>query len=77
MTQQSNPVALVTGATSGIGLAIARRLLADGARAYLCARDEQRLIETVKSLQDEGFDVDGCVCDSTEVTSQKIGRAHV
>ncbi|WP_018547662.1 SDR family NAD(P)-dependent oxidoreductase [Streptomyces sp. LaPpAH-108] len=53
----------MTGATSGIGLEIVKRLAALGARVYLCARDEARLAGTLKELQDEGFDVDGSVCD--------------
>ena len=66
MTENQPPVALVTGATSGIGLAIARHIAAGGARTYLCGRDERRLAETVKSLQDDGYDVDGCVCDVSD-----------
>lgn len=63
MTDDTSPVALVTGATSGIGLSIARHIAASGARTYVCARDAGRLADTVKSLQDEGFDVDGTTCD--------------
>lgn len=36
-------IALVTGGTSGIGLATARLLLAQGARVAICGRDEARL----------------------------------
>jgi ketoreductase len=63
MTDSSAPVALITGATSGIGLSIARHIAGSGARTYICARDEGRLAETIKSLQDQGFDVDGTTCD--------------
>ncbi len=59
--------ALVTGATSGIGLEIARHLAQGGARVYLCARNADRLAETVKSLQEEGHTVDGQTCDVTSI----------
>ncbi|MBJ7904126.1 3-oxoacyl-ACP reductase FabG [Streptomyces sp. DSM 110735] len=56
-------VALVTGATSGIGLASARLLAGQGHRVFLCARDATAVADTVKSLQNEGFDVDGTTGD--------------
>ncbi len=39
----ANSVAVVTGGSSGIGLATARLLLADGARLAICGRDADRL----------------------------------
>ncbi|ONI73062.1 oxidoreductase [Actinosynnema sp. ALI-1.44] len=43
-------VALVTGGTSGIGLATARKLLADGARVIVTGRDKTRLDDAVEDL---------------------------
>ncbi|MEU7578569.1 3-oxoacyl-ACP reductase [Streptomyces sp. NPDC041068] len=59
----SAPVALVTGATSGIGLEITRRLAGLGARTFICARDEERLNVLLKELREEGLEVDGTVAD--------------
>lgn len=63
MTDQGKRVAVVTGATSGIGLAVARRLAASGHRVYIGARDAGQVAATVKELQGEGWDVDGAVLD--------------
>jgi 3-oxoacyl-[acyl-carrier protein] reductase len=41
---------VVTGASSGIGLATARRLAGEGARVLLVARDEERLAEAARSV---------------------------
>ncbi|MGI5270343.1 3-oxoacyl-ACP reductase FabG [Nonomuraea sp. CA-218870] len=57
------PHALVTGGTSGIGLAVARVLGGSGARVFLCARDGDTVALTVKQLRESGMDVDGTTCD--------------
>ncbi|WP_306318226.1 MULTISPECIES: 3-oxoacyl-ACP reductase FabG [unclassified Streptomyces] len=63
MTEQHKPVALVTGATSGIGLAVTRLLAERGHRVYLCARTQDTVDRTVKELRGEGLEVDGTACD--------------
>jgi len=44
-------VALVTGGSRGIGLAIAKQLLAEGARVAICGRKEQGLAEAAETLK--------------------------
>jgi ketoreductase len=56
-------VALVTGATSGIGLAVARLLATQGHRVFIGARNAGNVTATVKELREEGLDVDGSVLD--------------
>jgi ketoreductase len=55
--------AVVTGATSGIGLATTRVLGAHGHRVYVCARDAAAVTRTVQRLRADGLDVDGTGCD--------------
>ena len=59
-----NKVVLITGATSGIGLACARKFAANGDKLILTGRNEQRLAEIKKELDAEvitlAFDVRNC-----------------
>jgi gluconate 5-dehydrogenase len=55
----SGRVALVTGSTSGLGLAIARGLAQAGAIVVVNGRDEQKVATTVASLRAEGLAAHG------------------
>ena len=50
----SQPLAVVTGAASGIGLAIAGRLAEDGFQVVMLDRDAERLNASVTDLQNKG-----------------------
>lgn len=63
MSQQDKRVALVTGGTSGIGLAAARLLAGSGHQVFIGARNADNVAETVKELQAEGLEVDGATLD--------------
>jgi NAD(P)-dependent dehydrogenase (short-subunit alcohol dehydrogenase family) len=56
--QLNGRVAIVTGGSSGIGLATARALLAAGANVAICARDGERL-ETAAALLAAGASTNG------------------
>lgn len=62
-----SPVAIVTGSTSGIGLAIAERLCQDGWRLVVNGRGE-RAAETADELVARGFPVVGVAADISEPT---------
>jgi 3-oxoacyl-[acyl-carrier protein] reductase len=49
-------VALVTGASRGIGFAIARRLGEMGARVSICGRDQEKLRQAAASLGSSGIE---------------------
>src|SRR5689334_8446009 len=57
-------VAVITGGSVGIGLAITRGLAAEGVHVALCARDGDRLGDVSRSLADEfGVRAVGVVAD--------------
>jgi 3-oxoacyl-[acyl-carrier protein] reductase len=66
----SGKIALITGGTSGIGLAIARKLAAEGCKIAICGRDKSRLEKAVAEVgasNARGFVAD--VCEPEDVAS--------
>jgi gluconate 5-dehydrogenase len=60
-------VALITGSSQGLGLAMARGLAGAGATIILNGRNEEKLQGAVTQLQEEGFTVHGYSFDTTQV----------
>ena len=54
MSKLSGKVAIVTGASGGIGQAIAVRLAADGADVAVCGQNQERLQETAELVKKQG-----------------------
>jgi NAD(P)-dependent dehydrogenase (short-subunit alcohol dehydrogenase family) len=55
--QVAGKVVLVTGGSSGIGLAAAHKLAEAGAITIICGRDEAKLAEAKKEVNDRGFEL--------------------
>ena len=66
----SGKIALITGGTSGIGLAIAQKLASEGCKIAICGRDKIKLDRAVASLgpaEAKGFVAD--ICKTGDVAS--------
>jgi len=84
MTQRLNgKIAVITGATSGIGLATAKRFVAEGARLFITGRRADVLEKAVAEI---GGDVTGIQADSSKLddldhlyaeVKEKAGRIDV
>ena len=63
MAYSNGKIAVITGAGSGIGQALARALNREGCRLLLCDNNEKRLVETVQSLSRSNVQVQTRVID--------------
>lgn len=63
MGNNERRVALVTGASRGIGRAIAKRLASDGHHVVLVARDQSRLDEVLSEIEADGGVGESRACD--------------
>ncbi|RVU22000.1 SDR family NAD(P)-dependent oxidoreductase [Streptomyces antnestii] len=86
MRLEAGQVAVVTGAASGIGLAMARRFAADGLKVVLADVEESALEKAAESLRSDGATVHARVVDVSEReqvmaladdTYETFGACHV
>jgi NAD(P)-dependent dehydrogenase (short-subunit alcohol dehydrogenase family) len=69
--------AIVTGASSGIGLAVARMLAQEGWDVTVAARRPEKLAEAVAGLREEGLDVHDVAANvSLEEDVQRVVASH-
>ena len=69
MSEQRLPTAIVTGAGSGIGRAIAHRLGADGFAIVVADRVQASAEETARQLRDKSYEARVAVLDITDQTA--------
>jgi short-subunit dehydrogenase len=75
----ANKTALVTGGSRGLGFLLAKRLLREGARVAICARNARELERASKGLSRGGRQFFGFACDLAERSEvenmvERVGR---
>ena len=79
----SNKVAVSTGSARGIGLAIAKRFIAAGAKVVICDIDEAAVAETAAKLGSNALGIKADVTNAQDVTAlfdttvKELGRVDV
>ncbi len=78
MSNLKNKVAVVTGGNSGIGLATAKEMIAQGAKVVITGRNQSAIDEAVKELGSNatGIRADAAIIKDTELLVEKVKAAH-
>jgi NAD(P)-dependent dehydrogenase (short-subunit alcohol dehydrogenase family) len=67
MGKLQGKVAVITGGTAGIGLAVAKLFVAEGAYVFITGRREKELYDAVKEIGDNATGVQGDVADLADL----------
>jgi 3-oxoacyl-[acyl-carrier protein] reductase len=68
-TKLQDHVAIVTGASRGIGAAIARKLASMAANIVICGRNQSHLQQTAAAIRSEGGRCEALACDVSDLSS--------
>jgi len=83
MDKLNGKVAVITGGSSGIGLATAKEFISNGAKVVIFGRDRRTLDQAVNELGENGYAVQGDVCKMTDLnklfseTKSKFGAIDI
>ena len=86
MKDLEGKVAFVTGAASGIGLAITQTLAQSGVKVMMCDIEKEALDAAVSALRQTNADVEGVVADvslkdqlqaAADATMERFGKVHI
>jgi len=77
MSQETQRIAIVTGAGRGIGAGVARRLAADGLAVAVLDLDEQSCLGTVKEIADAGGRAIGVGADVSQTDQVEAAVSRV
>lgn len=75
--EHTSKIALVTGATRGIGLETARQLAISGVHVLLAGRDRSKAVEAALKLQAQGLPTEAIALDVTDSASIAKAAADV
>jgi NAD(P)-dependent dehydrogenase (short-subunit alcohol dehydrogenase family) len=67
MSKLSGKIALITGGTSGIGFATAKRFVGEGAYVFITGRDQARLDEAIKKIGSNVTGIQGDVANLKDI----------
>jgi NAD(P)-dependent dehydrogenase (short-subunit alcohol dehydrogenase family) len=71
-------VAVITGSTKGIGLAIANRMAEQGARVVISSRNQDACDEVAAAIREKGFEAIAIACNInyTEQLAQLVTKTE-